>query len=166
MGIKGRMVPEAKRNEFKVPLGSPIDEKGLKNIENLLVTVGDVVSLVARKNGIVPSVSVYDGCTERREMTEFAELVRKNKEHELNVNNPAGTITCDLIDAVKNALSGKTRVIHVTGEEDLAVLPFLLHADDTSIIYGMPGEGMMLVTTSSTNKKKAEELWNMMEEFE
>jgi Uncharacterized protein conserved in archaea len=166
MGIKGRIVPEAKRNEFKVPLGSPIDEKGLKNIANDLVTVGDVVSLVARKNGIVPSVSVYDGYTERREMTEFAELVRENKENELKVSNPAGTITCDLIDAVKNALSGKTKIIHVTGEEDLAVLPFLLYADDASIIYGMPGKGMMLVTTSGINKKKAEELWNMMEEFE
>jgi len=166
MGIKGRIVPEAKRNEFKVPLGSPISEKGLKNIENPLITVGDVVSLVARKNGIVPSVSVYDGYTERREMTEFAELVRKNGENEIKVSNPAGTITCDLIDAVKNALSGKTKIIHVTGEEDLAVLPFLLYAEDVSVIYGMPGEGMMLVTTSSINKKKAEELWNMMEEFE
>ena len=166
MGIKGRIVPETKRNEFKVPLGSPISEERLKNIANLLITVGDVVSLVARKNGIVPSVSVYDGYTERREMTEFAELVRKNKEHEIVVSNPAGTITCDLIDAVKNALSGKTKMIRVTGEEDLAVLPFLLYAEDASIIYGMPGEGMMLVTTSGTNKKKAEELWNMMEEFE
>ena len=164
MAAGGRRIPSRKREAFKTPLGSIISEEQLKHIENPLITVGDVVSLTARKLGIFPDVSVYDGYTERREMTEFAELVEG--EEKTVVENPAGTITCGLADTIRNALSGRTRLIRVIGEEDLAVIPFVLFHDNVNVVYGMPGKGMMLVTTSAVVKKKAEELWNMMEEFE
>jgi len=167
MAVRGRRIPPAARDEFKRPFGEPIDENILREIKHTLITVGDVVSLIARKNGIVPSVSVYDGQTERRTMTEFAELAAKEGEAEETAENPAGTVTCMLFEAARNALSGKAGMIRVTGEEDLAVIPFMILAPDGArIVYGDPGKGMRMITVSSETREEAERLWDRMEEFE
>ncbi|MDR0334314.1 MAG: DUF359 domain-containing protein, partial [Methanomassiliicoccaceae archaeon] len=75
---RSRTIPEDKRELFKEPFGTLIAENDLKkmNRKKKLITVGDVVSLTVSRNGIRPDIAVYDGMTERREMTEFAELVK------------------------------------------------------------------------------------------
>jgi uncharacterized protein (UPF0218 family) len=162
------MIPEHKRELFKEPFGNLINENDLKKIdaENKLITVGDVVSLTVNSNGIRPDIAVYDGMTERREMTGFAELVKNEGWTNVEVGNPAGAITAELVNAVENALSGKTKTtIRVIGEEDLAVLPCILLAPiGTNIIYGWPGKGMMLIATDEHIKKRAEELLEHTEE--
>ena len=162
----GRRVPPDKAEEFKRPIGKPI--KKIKNDDrNMLITVGDVVSLTARKEGITPDVSVYDGRTERRAMTEFAAMVEDLGLEHVVADNPPGTVTRELFDALRNALTRKDGLIRVNGEEDLAVLPCILLAPEGArIVYGWPGKGMMQVTTSGIIKKEAERLWNMMEDFE
>ena len=165
--MSGRRVPEDKRNIFKEPIGSELKESELiKHHDTKMITVGDVVSLTVRRNGIRPILSVYDGYTERREMTEFASLV-ESEEKEV-VANPAGTITDELDDAVRNALTtGSTDLIRVEGEEDLALMPCILHAPEgAEIVYGWPGRGMMIVSTDDVTRKRVEELWKMMEDFE
>ena len=165
--MSGRRVPEGKRNIFKEPIGSELKESELiKHHDTKMITVGDVVSLTVRRNGIRPILSVYDGYTERREMTEFASLV-ESEEKEVVVN-PAGTITDELDDAVRNALTtGNTDLIRVEGEEDLALMPCILHAPEgAEIVYGWPGRGMMIVSTDDVTRKRVEELWKMMEDFE
>ncbi len=165
--MSGRRVPEDKRNIFKEPIGSELKESELtKHHDTKMITVGDVVSLTVRRNGIRPILSVYDGYTERREMTEFASLV-ESEEKEVVVN-PAGTITDELDDAVRNALTtGNTDLIRVEGEEDLALMPCILHAPEgAEIVYGWPGRGMMIVSTDDITRKRVEELWKMMEDFE
>ena len=165
--MPGRRVPEDKRELFQVPLGSDLDESELiKHKDAKMITVGDVVSLTMRRNGIRPILSVYDGYTERHERTEFAALV-EGEEKEV-VRNPAGTITDGLVDAVRNALkTGKTDIIRVEGEEDLALVPCVLYAPDgTEIVYGWPGKGMMIISTDDVIRKRIEELWKMMEDFE
>ena len=167
---KGRKVPDEKRELFKEPFGSPITENDLIKLDkrNKLITVGDVVSLTANRCGIAPDVAVYDGMTERRDMTEFAELVENEGWDPVIVTNPAGTMTAELFAAVRNALSGHKRTaIRVIGEEDLAVLPcILLSPIGTYVVYGWPGKGMMLVTTNASSVKKAKELMEITEEFE
>ena len=165
--MAGRRVPEDKRKIFKEPIGSELKESELtKHHDTRMITVGDVVSLTMRRNGIRPILSVYDGYTERREMTEFASLV-ESEEKEV-VANPAGTITDELDDAVRNALTtGSTDLIRVEGEEDLALMPCILHAPEgAEIVYGWPGRGMMIVSTDDVTRKRVEELWKMMEDFE
>ena len=165
--MAGRRVPEDKRHIFKQCLGSDLKESELvKHQDKKIITVGDVVSLTMRKNGIKPVLSVYDGYTERCEMTEFAALV-EGEEKEVIVN-PAGVITDELDDAIRNALkTGKTDLIRVEGEEDLALMPCILYAPEgTEIVYGWPGKGMKVVSTDDVTKKRIEELWKMMEDFE
>jgi len=167
---KTRRVPDDKRELFKEPFGSFIKENDLKKIDRTkkLITVGDVVSLTAVNSGVVPDVAIYDGMTERREMTEFAVLAESNGWVTDTVTNPAGTITAELFDAVENALSGNTRrTVRVIGEEDLATLPcILLSPIGTNIIYGWPGKGMMLITTDEDIVRRIKELLEQTEEFE
>ena len=165
--MPGKRVPEDRRELFKETLGKDLKESELiKHKDTKMITVGDVVSLTMRRNGIRPILSVYDGYTERCEMTDFAALV-EGEEKEV-VANPAGTITDELDEAVRNALTaGTTDLIRVEGEEDLALMPCILHAPEgTEIVYGWPGKGMMVITTDGTIRKRIEELWNMMEDFE
>ena len=162
-----RIIPEDKRGLFKEPVGELIDENDLKELNGKkLITVGDVVSLTVNRNGIRPDIAVYDGVTERREMTEFADLVKSKGWKTVDVINPAGTITSDLVNAVKNALSGRKKItIRVIGEEDLAVIPCMILAPiGTDIIYGWPGKGMMLITTDEHIRKRTQELLKNTEE--
>jgi Uncharacterized protein conserved in archaea len=164
-----RKVPDDKREFFKEPLGVDLAEDDLLtlNKEKTLITVGDVVSLTVREHGLTPDITIYDGMTERREMTEFADLVRDKGWKEVVVKNEAGTITAALVEAVKNALQGRKEIIRVEGEEDLATIPcILLSPKGTNIIYGWPGKGMMIIETNDEIIRKAQKLMEMTEELE
>lgn len=169
MTPRDRKLPDNRRDLFKRPIGCDLEENEIIKLDkgSKLVTVGDVVSLVVRKHGIVPFLSIYDGMTERHEMTEFSNLVKKSGWEEIEVKNPPKMITAELIEAVKNAFKGNTHIIKVDGEEDLATIVCMAFAPyGTNIIYGWPGKGMKLVTTNELIRKEAETLIEMMEELE
>ena len=147
------ILPEEEREAFKEPLGREMDEGELDNInaQTCFITVGDVVSLTFRRHGVRPLLSIYDGSTERREMTDFAKLV-EGEEKEV-VSNPAGRITVEMADAVRRGIGGDVDLI--------------LYAEDgTVVVYGMPGRCMMAVTTDGAIRKRAAELVARMEELE
>ena len=161
------VLPESQRGAFKEPIGKEMDEGELDNInaQTCFITVGDVVSLTFRRHGVRPLLSVYDGSTERREMTDFAKLV-EGEEKEV-VSNPAGRITAAMADAIRRGIGGEVGLIRVDGEEDLALLPCLLYAEDGAVVvYGMPGRCMMAVTTDGAIRKRVTELVARMEELE
>ena len=157
-----RTIPPEKRELFKEPVGTLIQENDLTELDKneKLITVGDVVSLTVCRFGIVPDIAVYDGITERKEMTAFASFVRDKGWKNVFVHNPAGSMTAELAEAIRNALSGNTKtVIRVIGEEDLAVIPcILLSPEGTQIMYGWPGKGMMLIVNDEHLKKRTEGL--------
>ena len=161
------VLPESQRAAFKEPLGREMDESELDidNAQTRYITVGDVVSLTFRRHGVRPLLSIYDGSTERREMTDFARLVEGEAKEV--VSNPAGRITAGMADAVRRGIGGEVDLIRVDGEEDLALLLCLLYAEDgTVVVYGMPGRCMMAVTTDGAVRKRVAELAARMEELE
>lgn len=164
----GWRIPSEKRDLFKIPLGTLVTIEDLKKRNaKMTITVGDVVSLTMWREGMVPALAVYDGRTERREMTDFAKLVEERGLEKTVVSNPAGMISRELDDAVKNALDRGTALIRVEGEEDLALMPCILHAPEgTDIVYGWPGKGMMVLATDEAVRNKTEQLWKEMEELE
>lgn len=163
---KDLVLPESARDSFKEPVGREMDESEIDdNAQTCFITVGDVVSLTFRRHGVRPLLSIYDGSTERREMTDFAKLV-EGEEKEV-VSNPAGWITAQMADAVRRGIEGETGLIRVEGEEDLALLPCMIFAPEGAVIvYGMPGRCMMAVTTDRAIRKRATELVALMEESE
>ena len=169
MEFRDRILPEDKRDVFKKPIGRDFKEEEIIKLDkgSKLVTVGDVVSLVVRKHGVVPFLSIYDGMTERHRMTEFSSMVEENRWDLIEVRNPPKMITAELLEAVKNAFEGKTHIIKVEGEEDLATVACMALAPyGTNIEYGWPGKGMKLVTTSEPVRNEAITLIEMMEELE
>ena len=161
------VLPEKDRQMFKEPLGTELYDSDLETFhaQTTLITVGDVVSLTFRKRGMTPFLSIYDGMTERREMTEFAKLVENEEKKE--VVNPAGRITRELVECIRGCMEGSGGLIKVDGEEDLALLPAILLAPiGADIIYGWPGKCMMRVTTDEGIRTKIEQLLFKMEEEE
>ena len=160
------VLPESERDAFKEPLGSELPESRVDPTgETAYIAVGDVVSLVLRRCGARPVLSIYDGITERREMTDFARLVRD--EPRIDVVNPAGRITAEMAEAVRRGIGGEVALVRVQGEEDLAVLPCMVMAPDgTRIVYGMPGRCMMEVVVTDDVRDRAKELLSRMEESE
>ena len=161
------LLPEKDRQVFKEPLGTELydDDLGSFHAQTTLITVGDVVSLTFRRHGIRPFLSIYDGITERREMTEFATLVEDEEKDE--VVNPAGRITRELVESIRGRIEGSGGLLTVIGEEDLALIPAVLLAPmGTDIVYGWPGRCMMRITTDEGIRSKMEHLVSKMEEAE
>ena len=109
------VLPENDRQAFKEPIGREMADGELDSFDaqTSFITVGDVVSLTFRKHGIRPFLSIYDGRTERREMTEFAKLVED--EPKIEVVNPAGEITVDMAAAIRGCIDGSGGLILVEG---------------------------------------------------
>ncbi len=77
----------------------------------------------------------------------------------IQVKNPAGTLTDELICALERAIRNRPSTIIVDGEEDLAVIPLVLMADEGAIVlYGQPHKGVVLRIVDSEARKTAQHL--------
>jgi uncharacterized protein (UPF0218 family) len=166
------LTPELRR-ELKEPLGElvrgEIPEpylrvKGELEKARYVITVGDVVTENVLKVGIKPSLAIYDHRTKRHEYhpdIETGAVV-------MTVQNPAGTITKALLNAIKKGFGlaerGRRVYIKVYGEEDLAAIPAVLYAPVGSIVlYGQPDEGVVLIRVTPECKLKCGKLMSKME---
>jgi len=143
--------PES-RSEFKKPIGvlypSLNDAKEFiesKYPDELLISVGDVTTQNLQKAGLIPHLGIIDNVVERKPAT--YDVVYDNVT--LNVKNPPGVITDELQEAIRKAFqlikTGFKVLILVDGEEDLAAIPSALMAPSGSLIlYGQPGEGLVV----------------------
>jgi len=86
-------------------------------------------------------------------------------DREVRVVNPAATLTAELLTALRTALdSNGTTLLGVDGEEDLATLPAVVAASaDASVVYGQPGEGMVLVPVSAATRERMRALLSRMD---
>jgi hypothetical protein len=126
-----------------------------------LISVGDVTTFHLLKSNIIPDILVIDDKTHRQPACE--QMITGTKQSgfkELVVNNPAGSITEELVDAFAEAFDSNRRVrIFVQGEEDLASLPAIMMAPVGSVVlYGQPSEGMMFVRITASKKEEMTEL--------
>ncbi|AMM53247.1 GTP-dependent dephospho-CoA kinase [Pyrococcus kukulkanii] len=164
-------LPESLRYELKRPMGKLIEGEiprpyleVRKLISSPLITVGDVVTENTLKVGLSPNLAIYDHKTERRE---YRPEINSDAII-LTVKNPPGTITLPLLRAVKKAYElisrGKSVHIIVNGEEDLATIPAVLYAPyGSTIIYGQPKQGIVLIKVTRECKRRCAEIMRRME---
>ena len=106
--------------------------------------------------GIVPRVSIIDGKVGRKPflaaITHLEAILPFQK-----IKSGPGFISSVAVTAIKEALTRTTKqVVLVNGEEDLLVLPVIVHASpDMHILYGQPDEGMVLVRPTEEMKRNA-----------
>ncbi|WP_305513987.1 MULTISPECIES: DUF359 domain-containing protein [unclassified Methanobrevibacter] len=150
--------------ELKRPLGKlyPNFEDAIDDIKSseYLISVGDATFANLTKHGLYPNIGIIDNLIQRKNHTH--EVIRA--EHILKAENPAGYLTDNLWETIGKALelsnNGECYVIEVAGEEDLAVLPCIILANpETTILYGQPNEGLVLLKARDL-KNKAQELLN------
>ncbi|MEO9277966.1 MAG: GTP-dependent dephospho-CoA kinase family protein [Nitrososphaera sp.] len=161
-------LPENLREKLKQPMGILVkDDKTTK--ENLLrlipkktflITVGDATTEKMIRYGFAPSLQIVD-LLEQRSKREIPEGQVKTF---FQCVNPAAQITNESVDVIKQAFSASPPVrIVVTGEEDLLVIPAVIYAPENStVLYGQPNEGLVIVTVNSQTRKKAESIMVQM----
>jgi len=126
----------------------------------LVISVGDRVTETLQALGRTPDVQVVDGVERRvrRPAPEvpFVRLVR--------ASNPAGTVTSEAIGALRKALDGeKPARVLIDGEEDLLAIPAIVEAPlGTSLYYGQPGEGVVMVAVDERAKLSANAIFARM----
>lgn len=167
-------LPEALRAELKEPLGAVYTDPAalLADAREPVVAVGDVVTYHLLEAGYRPHVALVDGHTKREAVDrEVGEVIDSRIERTggfddvLEVENPAATLTDDLLAALTGALGrpGAT-VIAVDGEEDLATLPAVLAVPEgASVVYGQPDEGMVLAVADAASKRRVRDLLARMD---
>jgi len=125
------------------------------------IAVGDATTEKLQSYGIIPSLQIVDAQEKRikREPPQ-ANKVSTN----LSCQNPAGEITEQSIEIIKQAITSKPPVrIIVDGEEDLLVIPVCIYApENTIIMYGQPNEGLVVVTVNEEIKKKTKSILDAM----
>lgn len=161
-------LPESLRARLAKPLGrfftaEEVRSQGFERLvkeSRMVVTVGDRVTETVGMIGRVPEVQVVDG-VERRQVREPPKLPYSRL---LRAKNPAGGLTQETMDAVKEALAGdKPARVLIEGEEDLVAIPVIVFAPEQSIVvYGQPGEGVVVVTVDGEAKKRSRALLEEM----
>jgi len=158
-------LPDNLREQLKIPLGILLKDTSKENIlrhieeNSFIITVGDATTEKMLKFNLIPSLSIVDGLEKREQRTPPSGITTK-----LFCDNPAGEITMQSIDAIKDALKMKPPVqIMVNGEEDLLVIPVCVYAPQNAIIlYGQPNEGLVIVKITQEIRNKTQELLNLM----
>ena len=149
------------RSEFKKPLGKLYtslkdadDFIRSKYPNDLLISIGDVTTRKLQEAGLIPHMGIIDNLVERKPAAH--EIIYDNVT--LKADNPAGTITDDLWNTIKQGFqlvrTGYRVIILVNGEEDLAVIPSILMAPPGSLVlYGQPGEGLVICNVDDVRDK-------------
>jgi uncharacterized protein (UPF0218 family) len=149
-------LPEEHRKLFKEPFGKlhqSIEEIIPLISSGIVYTVGDVVTHNLQRNGITPAIAVIDGHTMRSPCSRKVAL----RGECINVKNPAGTLTDELIRALTYAVLHPPVTINVDGEEDLSVIPLILAAPPSAIVlYGQPHKGVVMLTVNREAQQTAQ----------
>ena len=126
-----------------------------------LTTVGDVVSRETLAEGIQVGLRIVDQMTLRKAISP----VEIKAERTYRVKNPAGVVTKEAWDAIREAMKDREALILVDGEEDLLAIPAVLESPDNAlVVYGQPSEGLVIVTASPEKKSEVRKIVNRMTE--
>jgi uncharacterized protein (UPF0218 family) len=126
-----------------------------------VTTVGDVVSRETLEAGIQVNLRILDQMTLRKRISP----IEIRAERTYKVRNPAGIITKEAWDTIREALKDREALILVDGEEDLLAIPAVLESPDNAlVVYGQPSEGLVVVTASLEKKSEVRKIVNQMTE--
>ncbi|MEM2941270.1 MAG: GTP-dependent dephospho-CoA kinase family protein [Thermoproteota archaeon] len=158
------------RRIVKKPIGILVkDEAGLRSLlkgfKGRLVSVGDIVSEKLLDLGFNPSLCVVDGKTMR---TIFPGVKRfKHGRKLFTLVNPPGTVSEESWRVFKEALASAPSTILVEGEEDLLTIVAVKTVSKGSLVlYGQPGEGVVVVKVDESSKKLIQRILETMEPSE
>ncbi len=125
-----------------------------------LVVVGDVVTSTISE--LAPDRAVY--VTDGRTLREATSEVRPDVDVVVRCRNDPGTISREAFEVVEDAIRSGRRVhVVVEGEEDLLALA-AVHLSPVGgiVVYGQPGEGVVVVEVDEEVKAFADSVLRSM----
>lgn len=157
------LLKKESREKFKKPFGKiypTLNDVNKSLLENhFIISIGDETTNNLLNADIIPKIGIIDNIIERKTSKHSIDYNAIT----LNAVNPPGTITDELWTTIQKSFDiaqGSNVLIVVDGEEDLAVIPCVLMAPEGSLIlYGQPGEGVVLVEADKV-KETAKEMLN------
>lgn len=178
--VKEKLVlPEYLKEDLRKPIGRVItggeddQERVVKQIIQviknlkpiLIVTVGDYVTAILIKGGIIPNIQIVDFKTRREDISyEHRQLlITKNIKKHINIH---GTINRQSVLAFKGAIdmffrTKQQQQLTIEGEEDLIALPAVLLAPLKSIVlYGQFELGTIIIEVTEEKKKQVMQILN------
>jgi broad-specificity NMP kinase len=152
-------IPDSMREKLREPHGRLFSE--LKPATGYMagsdiIAVGDFVAYSLYSSGVMPKILVLDGLVRRKPYDKKIPLDYET----VSAKNRPGYLMRDMWQAVKRALemNGPAKVL-VDGEEDMAVLPFVLLAKaGSSVIYGLFDKGVCVIKVDEDSKNVARNL--------
>lgn len=161
-------LPEVHRGAFAKPMGTLIPDDAVSTSairkalsgHDTVVTVGDRTTERMLGYGIPLDLQIVDGVEQR--MTRPAP---GDAYHTIRCNNPASCITPEAVSAIRRGydIRGPVRIL-VSGEEDLLLLPALIHAPDRAVLlYGQPNCGMVIVYADDASRRRGRDLMSLLE---
>lgn len=155
------ILPQALRSTLQKPLGKVLSVPPSDIDRSKVITIGDITTQKFNEKNIGQFLSIVDFAVKRqKKFDKLSDLGFAQEIETIETNNPAGSITPELFEAVRKAFSSKNKkIILIKGEEDLAVLPALLIAPLGFVVYyGQPDKGLVEVEVNEENKEKAYDL--------
>jgi uncharacterized protein (UPF0218 family) len=130
----------------------------------VFATCGDRVTAHAIELGRPPLIGIVDYKTRRQESVD-PELFRPlGARRTLRVSNPPGLLTEQLRNAVQRLVTEGGGLLVVDGEEDLGSLALVESLPNGStVLYGIPGEGVSFVLVDPIAKEHVRHLLGQME---
>ncbi|MBI3560060.1 pantetheine-phosphate adenylyltransferase [Candidatus Gottesmanbacteria bacterium] len=174
----GRLVmPESLRSVLGKPLGKVLSGKAIdgsirRNKDKLIITVGDVATKTLLDAGVTPALAIIDGKVGRRPFHEALKILQLQKVKPFSlkpVKSGPGYISREAMEAIERffasyVLRPTSYVLFIDGEEDLLVLPVIMHAPSGSVVYyGQPNQGLVEVIVNGIQKNQVKTL---LREFE
>jgi uncharacterized protein (UPF0218 family) len=151
-------IPASVRATLKSPLGRL--QKGYEGLKELgrthrIISIGDVCTLGLLGAGVLPHLAVFDHLFMRQGLEPERKAILDNAfRNPSRYSNPPGTLSESII-ADAPMLIEKGGAVLIDGEEDLTALAFIRSAGRRDIIiYGQPGEGLVVVVPDERLKKK------------
>jgi uncharacterized protein (UPF0218 family) len=167
-------LPERLRYRLKDPKGELFSRPGLGAAEDAcayikrvglrpVIAVGDLVSSNLARIGCQAAISILDGKTQRHDKLDFVFTA----DVELRAQNAAAEIRPEVWIAMelglKLAEAGKTAKLLIEGEEDLTALPAVILAPvGSAVVYGLPGQGIVVINVATTHKEQVQEILEQM----
>ncbi len=152
-------IPAAMRDELREPYGdlfTDIGKAAARMKGSGIIAVGDYVSHSLYSAGVMPRIFVVDGKVRRKPFDKKIPLEYGT----VTAKNQPGQLSREMWDAAKRSvgMDVPARVV-VDGEEDMAVLPFVLLAGEgTFVIYGLFDKGACVIKVDEDAKRTARNL--------
>jgi len=163
----GRLVmPESLRAILAQPLGTVLKKIDIaasitRSLELVTITVGDIATKTLLDAGVIPNLAIIDGRVGREPFSEVIDRLKPAS----SIKSGPGFISKEAVKAIEsthdtgNQAIKQHHVILIDGEEDLLLLPAVIHAPLGAIVYyGQPNEGLVEVVVTKEKKREALEL--------